>query len=79
MKVTTADLDAMREVIAPLDTEEMRQRYRDRKFPRADAVKDLDTRYRFDLFYGARAYSVVDGDYTDAHFATALRTIVPAL
>lgn len=56
-------------------------------FPRADKVKDLNKRFRWDLFWGANSLyhkenqsSLLDGkDYSDAHIDTALRRIVPTI
>lgn len=84
MKLTAAQVQDMRERIAPLDTAERRQAYREGRFPRSEAVKDLYVRYRWDLFYAGRLWDVFDrwGDndgLTDAHIDTALRRIVPAL
>ena len=86
MKVTPDQLTAVRERIAPLDTAERRQAYREGRFPRADKVRDLDMRYRWDLYYAARVSDVLDrwggGDgegLTDAHIDTALRRIIPPL
>lgn len=72
-------LDALREAIAPLDTAERRARYAARDIPRGDLVQDIDKRYRFDLFYAARAYTLLPDDVADAHIDTALRRIVPAI
>ena len=77
MKVTPEHLATMRKVIAPLDTEERRERYRRREIPRGDLVQDIDKRYRFDLFYGAGAPE--SRNYADAHLDTALRKIVRPL
>ena len=94
MKLGADIVEAMRERIEPLDTEETRQAYREGRFPRADKVKDLDVRYRWDLFYATRCGEllendragtivrggvVVDGTVTSAHIDTALRRIVAPL
>lgn len=86
MKLTPAQVEAMRERISPLDTDERRQAYREGRFPRAEAVKDLDMRYRWDLFHAARAVDVFhtgiggeDEGLTSDHIDTGLRRIVPAL
>ena len=86
MKLTLAQIEAMRERIAPLDTAETRQAYREGRFPRADRVRDLDMRYRWDLYHAARGWEVLDrsiggegADLTDAHIDTGLRRIVPPL
>lgn len=86
MKITTAEITTLREAIAPLDTEARREAYRNGDFPRADAVKDLDQRYRWDLFWAAFNVPNMDvrailatGKYNDAHIDTALRSIVPSI
>lgn len=85
MKITKETVEAMREHIAPLDTDERRSAYREGRFPRAEAVKDLDTRYRWDLYHASRCVDVIkgDGDYpqdlTTNHIDTALRRIVQPL
>ena len=70
---------ALSAAIAPLDTPALRDAYRAGDFPRADAVRDLDKRYRWDLFWSARAWSLVPDGVNDAHIDTALRAIVPTL
>ena len=86
MKLTLDQVEAMRERIAPLDTAERRQAYREGRFPRAEGVRDLDVRYRWDLYYAARVSDVfrtgIGGDdegLTSDHIDTGLRRIVPAL
>lgn len=80
-KIMGDALETMRAAIAPLDTPAVRARYIARDFPRADAVRDLTRRYRFDLFYAAGGWRILpdDDSITDAHIETALRTIVPSL
>jgi len=71
-----ASLPALTARIAPLDTPERRTAYSEGRFPRSAAVKDINTRYRWDLFYAARAYDLLPDDVTNAHIDTALRHIV---
>lgn len=79
-KITGPDLQRLADAIAPFNTEDRRAAYREGRFPRAEAVKDLDKRYRFDLFYAAGSYRIgLPDDVTDAHIETALRGIVPSL
>ena len=86
MKVTATEVETLREALAPLDTEKRREQYRKGEFPRAEFVKDLDTRYRWDLFWAAfnmpnwdvRAI-LATGKYEDSHIYTALRSIIPPL
>ena len=79
MRLDSTTVAAMAALIAPLDSPEARQAYREGRFPRADKVIDLDRRYRWDLCYAAKAYRVVPEGTTDAHIETALRRIVPSL
>lgn len=81
MRVTADHLHDMARLIEPLDTPSVRQAYREGRFPRADKVKDLDTRYRWDLFAAAKVWQIglYDHGYTDAHIDTALRRIVRPL
>lgn len=79
MKITQQEREALAELIAGLDTEATRQRYRDGRFPRAESVRDLDTRYRWDLFYAVRGYTVLPGNLLSSHIDTALRRIVAPL
>lgn len=74
-------VEQMRQGIAPLDTPEMRDRYRSGNFPRADRVQDLDKRYRWDLFWAAPHLDALydDRSILDSHIDTALRKIVPPL
>lgn len=79
MKITPDQLATMRGLIEPLDTDARREAYRDGNFPRSWAVKDLNTRYRWDLFYAAKVpRAMLEGLY-DAHIDTALRRIVPPI
>ena len=79
MKITAEQLETMRSFIAPHDTDERRARYLAGDFPRAAAVQNLDTRYRWDLFYVAHIpWELLEGCY-DAHIETALKRIVPPL
>jgi hypothetical protein len=81
MKLDRDTLDRMRDAIAPLDTPQTRERYRAGDFPRADRVRDLDKRYRWDIYYAAGGYRLhpEDDSITDAHIYTALKRIVPSL
>jgi hypothetical protein len=88
MKLSADIVQAIRDRIAPLDTDETRQAYREGRFPRADRVRDLDMRYRWDLFYAARGSDIVEPDagriidsrgITSDHIDTALRRIVAPL
>jgi hypothetical protein len=83
MRVSAEHQRIMRLAIEPLDTPQQRVRYLAGDFARSDQVKDLDKRYRWDLYWHA-----VDGgtpmpdstdDYTMDHLDTALRRIVKRL
>lgn len=67
--------------IAPVDTETNRNRYRSGDFPRSDRTKDLNKRYRWDLYWHAHdAVGPFDRDgLNDAHVDTMLRAIVAPL
>ena len=81
MKVSPIDLDRLIFAIAPIDTAETRVTYRTlQKNPRA-AVKDIDMRYRWDLYWAATAlgFAFSKDTYLDAHIDTALRRAVPPL
>ena len=81
MRVSQTDYAAIRAAIAPLDTPAMRARYAARDIPRGDAVKDIDKRYRWDLFWQAGGMETISGggSYADAHIDTALRRVVAPL
>lgn len=71
--------EALREAIGGIDGEYWRDRYRKGEFPRADSVKDLDVRYRWDLFWAVKGYQIVPRELREAHIDTALRRIVAPL
>lgn len=75
------DQDTLREGIAPLDTDTRRAQYLSGQFVRADRVKDLDARYRWDLLWeiDAQTRSRVVAGLNDTHIDTALRRCVPPL
>lgn len=84
MKVSAEQFETFRLAIEPLDTPELREQYQTGAFPRSDQVNDLDTRYRWDLFWVAwhnnrQLRDIVDGGLKDSHINTALRRIVPPL
>ena len=63
-----------------------RENYRNGNFPRSDKVKDLNKRFRWDLFYSAirkcPSSMTTSSLYTylnDNHIDTALRSIVEPL
>jgi hypothetical protein len=82
MKLDATFVTGLRELIAPLDTEETRERYKTGQFPRSAAVVDLNKRYRWDLFYAVRGYTLLPEDRRDifdTHIYTALKRVVPPL
>jgi hypothetical protein len=85
MKITPTDRQAIRDLIAPLDTPERRAAYLAGDFPRADRVQNLDMRYRWDLLWALPAEprnTVMQTVWLyadDTNLDTALRSIVPAL
>jgi len=81
MKIPPHVFALIRDAVAPLDTAETRARYEAGDFPRADKVKDINRRHRWDLYWASRINTqVVDsGDWTDAHIETALKKAVPLL
>ena len=89
LKMKDADLAQLRAAIEPLDKQEHRDRYLAGNFRNADACKDKDMRYRWDLLY-ACGLKIGDGvgsngdiqlySYlNDEHIDSALRAIVPPL
>jgi hypothetical protein len=79
MKISANEVSALRDLLSPLDTDAIRDAYREGRFPRSEATKDVNKRYRWDLFYHAQGFNVLTGEYNDSHIDTALRSIVPAL
>jgi hypothetical protein len=84
MKMTDEHCRRIASLVATLDTEDVRSDYRAGRFPRAEAVKDPDKRYRWDLFRAAmRGHGdLMDALYaylTDVHIDTALRRMVRPL
>lgn len=80
MRMSGEIYETLREAIGKVDSDYWRDRYRSGDFPRADGVKDLNVRYRWDLFYAVKGYEIVGtGDLSSDHIDTALRRIVAAL
>ena len=81
----------MRQSIAPFDTPERRELYRTGKVHKAAVTKDMNKRYRWDLFFIGEGHRrpheptvkwMCDVLYTylnDDHIDTALRSIVKPL
>lgn len=85
MKFSAEHFETLRANVSAWDTEDNRKAYRNLMFPRADRVKDLNVRYRWDLYWVARRtnrdafHGIDDSEYTSDHIDTALRKIVPVL
>lgn len=84
MKIKPEHVETIKGFVSPLDTSERRQRYINGDFPNSASTKDLDKRYRWDLFYAnpASAPFACDVLYKyshDEHIDTALRSIVKPL
>lgn len=79
--------DALRVAVAAVDCVEFRDAYREGRYPRSEGVRDVDRRYRWDLYYAASGRARRDGvgwcldglDVTSDHIDTALRRIVSPL
>ena len=84
-------LENLRSTVEPLllavDLNEYRKRYRTLDIPRADAVNDINKRYRWDLFRyavtGAVREQFFDDVYSsganDSHVDSLLKSIIPTL
>lgn len=82
MAIGRATYNALADAIAPIDDAQTRDRYRRRDIPRAAAVRDIDKRYRWDLYWSASAQHRLPRlplDMTDSQIDTALRRIVAPL
>lgn len=81
-RIQGSDYTHIAEAVSRLDTPERRERYLRGDFTRADRANDIDTRYRWDLFWeadGGRLYDSVPEGADDTHLDTTLRSIVPPL
>ncbi len=81
MKMPADLFNSLKTACDPFNTDENRQAYREGRFPRADRVKDLNKRFRWDVFYASRFDSrpLYAADLHDEHIDTALRAIIPTL
>ena len=84
MKIERSDLAVLRAHVGKYDRPELRERYRRGDFPRSDRVRDLDKRYRWDIWWAIfhderefadRLYGYMNSDHID----TALRRCVASL
>ncbi len=81
MKMTKEHYNTLRALIAELLEQypDTPMHYRNGNFPRAHAVKNLNVRFRWDLFFASTNTSFRSALYdylNDAHIDTALRRIV---
>lgn len=82
LKLSAARVDAMRAAITPIDTPERRAAYLSGRFPRADRVRNLDVRYRWDALHASgfrTADLYAEPGIDDSHIDSALRAIAPPL
>lgn len=83
MKMDSESYDRLAAFVASKDTPEVRAAYLRGDFPRSELVKDLNKRYRWDLFHATVPNEFVRGQYdaglNDSHLYTALKSAVPAL
>jgi hypothetical protein len=86
MKASPEFRTALDAAIAPYDIEENRARYRAGDFPRSERTKDLNKRYRWDLFWMAstndnRSLSELARieDLNDDHIDTVLKSLIASL
>jgi len=87
MKASTELRAAAATAMTALDTEATRTAYLNGDFPRSDRTKDLDMRYRWDLFWAAVNATkeaeiigkVRSEELDDTHIDTMLRSIVAPL
>ncbi len=84
MKIQPEDLAVLRAHVGKFDRPEVREVYRNGGFPRSNAVKDLDKRYRWDIFWRIsrehREFTDTLWSYmNDDHMDTALRRCVRPL
>lgn len=85
MRVPPVIVSELRDAIAPLDTDYWRDKYRAGDYPRSEVTKDLDVRYRWDLFHATGlsasgwTHKLYATGVNDEHLDTALRAVVPSL
>lgn len=82
MKIKPEDFDELKALISPYDNELLRKKYVSGDFVNSDKVKDLNKRYRWDLYWSIASRLLGDRLYrymNDTHIDTALRTIIKDL
>ncbi len=79
MKMSQEMFKELQDAISEVETDAIRDAYEQGQFARADRVKDLNERYRWDLFWAVRPTLTVN-PYEEGlgsqHIDTALRRIV---
>lgn len=87
MRISPEAVEVIRPWIEASNAPEVRDRYRRRNIPRAARVKDIDKRFRWDLFWHGIPVKIrsawMEARYAegcnDGHIDTVLRKLVPAL
>jgi hypothetical protein len=83
MKATPEQLATVQSVLSQFDTDERRRCYLSGDFSRADKVKDLNKRYRWDIYWLARDNGLVGYELlenlNDSQKDTVLRRVIPNL
>ena len=90
LKISPELYAELEQTVKPLDHKDHQDAYRKRNIPRADRVKDIDRRYRWDLLWAANrdrqlrgVETIIDQMYAeglnDSHIDSALKAIIPPL
>ncbi len=82
LKIKPEHLRQLRDAIEPLNTPTLRKKYSDRDVPRAERIKDVDKRYRWDLLWSAVPSQFMTELYTylnDTHIDSAIASFIPKL
>lgn len=84
MKISAEAREVIRPHIEKNNIPKYRDAYRAGNFPNAEFVKDLDTRFRWDLLWAVPTevrskFFELAGDVKDTHIDTVLRSIVEPL
>ena len=81
MKMSDEQFRALESACKPLNTEQNRAAYREGRFPRAERCKDVNMRFRWDIFSacGIDPSPLYRSGLNDSHISTALRRIIPDL
>jgi len=89
MKFSQAHVQILKDRMLPLINDKVIDSYQSGKFRGAEKVKDLNKRFRWDVFYasgtrigdgvGISSNCGIEGDYNDIHIDTALRSFIPKI